>query len=749
MRRILLGVMAAMTMLATSCVKSYDDIGAVAGETSKVSVNLGFPAIQTRAYSDGTTATQLQYAVYEVKDNVLTKLDIYTVTDEEIHISKKIDFQLVTGRTYTFVFWAASENAPYTVKFDETGATMTADYSSAKANDENLDAFFASVQGKTITGDVEMSVELTRPFAQINVGTNDFDIAEEMKAAPNRSAIVIKNAYTTLDLVSGKVGDAKKVTFDFGVIPDASYNGEDAPAQTFPVPGYDYLAMAYMLADADEEVVEVQFQYVKDQLADTRVSRTVGSVPVKRNHRTNMYGQVLTSTASLNITIAPEYEEPDYNYSQLLFAAAVGGSVTLTDNVKVPGELTFTKDAVVDLGGHEIKAEGGNYGDAIVIGNGANVTIKNGILNPSASASESNSSATVMVKTSYETHLTLENVAVHGKPYGVYLNNSNEATTVTIKSGTFTTESEKNNGPAVYIQKQGKVTIEGGTFGTQGVTNDYLLNLLDAIRTPNTNKKPIEFIEVRGGTFHGFNPADNKAEGEHTNFVAPGYKSVETSEGSNTWVVVPEDNTVVADSQSLLKALTDGATTISLMPGEYTFEKPLYDAGNQRFSNQFTPEVTIDATGATFVGNYSPNFHGATIKGVTFKNSADANAIFGSFNGNFINCTFDGGVNTESVGNKSSFKDCKFICNAETGRMAFHIGLLNADNTITLENCIIDGRCDFGGDGTIEFKNCIINITQSWGLYANITCDFTGSNITYADGTTIEKKSESATIKGL
>ena len=49
------------------------------------------------------------------------------------------------------------------------------------------------------------------------------------------------------------------------------------------------------------------------------------------------------------------------------------------------------------------------------------------------------------------------------------------------------------------------------------------MNCYDANRAAGTAK-----IVVYGGKFYDFNPADNTAEGEHTNFLAPGYH-VETS----------------------------------------------------------------------------------------------------------------------------------------------------------------------------------------------------------------------------
>ena len=74
--------------------------------------------------------------------------------------------------------------------------------------------------------------------------------------------------------------------------------------------------------------------------------------------------------------------------------------------------------------------------------------------------------------------------------------------------------------------------IYGGVF--EADDPKYLLNINDDVREYCS-------LLVYGGTFVGFNPADNTAEGAHTNFVAPGYKSVETKyNGKDAWEVVPE-----------------------------------------------------------------------------------------------------------------------------------------------------------------------------------------------------------------
>ena len=64
MKKNLLFAMAATTMLfATSCQNDFEFENL--GENSVVSFNVTTPDMATRAYSDGTTATHLQYAVYD------------------------------------------------------------------------------------------------------------------------------------------------------------------------------------------------------------------------------------------------------------------------------------------------------------------------------------------------------------------------------------------------------------------------------------------------------------------------------------------------------------------------------------------------------------------------------------------------------------------------------------------------------------------------------------------------------------
>ena len=89
---------------------------------------------------------------------------------------------------------------------------------------------------------------------------------------------------------------------------------------------------------------------------------------------------------------------------------------------------------------------------------------------------------------------------------------------LTIENGEFI-----GNISAVYVF-EGEAEIKGGKYSIQQLSSNgderFTLNLYDANGRNGTAK-----IKVSGGEFNKFNPANNLAEGENTNFVAEGYTS--------------------------------------------------------------------------------------------------------------------------------------------------------------------------------------------------------------------------------
>lgn len=93
--------------------------------------------------------------------------------------------------------------------------------------------------------------------------------------------------------------------------------------------------------------------------------------------------------------------------------------------------------------------------------------------------------------------------------------------TVVINDGVYRNETDGSvrGTDLIYASGTGCIEINGGVF--EAAKPEWTLNCKDSDYKAGTAK-----IVVKGGSFKGFDPANNKSEGAGTNFVAEGYKSV-------------------------------------------------------------------------------------------------------------------------------------------------------------------------------------------------------------------------------
>lgn len=506
-KKLLLHAAVLATMLTSISCSQEEVAGGQAGDESVVTFTAQLPGSpQSKAIGDGMTATTLSYAVYAqgTTTPLITSEDEVTFTNGQATIS----LRLASGRSYDLLFWADAygaedSDAPYTVDFNTQ--TLTIDYDAAKtlSNDESRDAFFGTTTLE-VKGAVNGNVTLKRPFAQLNIGTNDmYDAAASgLNTAALRTSVTVKNIYTNLNLMNGEVGEDATVTFGENDIPEGQFTANSTT--------YDYLALNYLLVGTDKGVVDCEFTYTD---GTTNGSKTISNVPVQRNYRTNIFGSILTGAVDLGITIDPDFETPDHNYEELLLAAQNGGSVTLREDVTITEALTIANGVTVtiDLNNHDIinntsipDASDPKYGNTTVfqVGDGATLNIR-GNGNVHAISNKENED---------------------GYRMAVYaLGNS----VVNIYGGNFYNNQNYNNGNAqldlIYADQNAVINIYGGTFESACANSSgyWVLNLND-----NSNAA----INVYGGTFVNFDPSSSTTENPVKNFVASGYSSVKVSD---------------------------------------------------------------------------------------------------------------------------------------------------------------------------------------------------------------------------
>ena len=177
--------MLALSALAmVSCQKELLSPATQEGQEVAVSLDLTTPLMGTKAYADGKSVDVVHVHVYQHGTNgELTYIQPNATTptpSKDVRMTNgaaTYNTRLVTGQTYTFVFWAEkSGNGAYT--YNPATKTVTVNYANAAGNDENRDAFYAVLKDVEITGAYSARVPLHRPFAQINFGASDYDAAK-------------------------------------------------------------------------------------------------------------------------------------------------------------------------------------------------------------------------------------------------------------------------------------------------------------------------------------------------------------------------------------------------------------------------------------------------------------------------------------------------------------------------------------------------------------------------------------------
>ena len=517
---------AALTLLAVGCNK--EQVTEVPdGQMVDVTFTAALPGeMATKALGDGQTAKNLYVSVYE-NDAEKTKLGLdktATFTD----LKTQVTFSLVKGKTYNFVFWAQAEDAPYEVT--DLKNIKVKDYTT-DANDEKRDAFYATRKELKVNGALTETIKLYRPFAQVNFATADYADAEKAGFNPAVSSFTASEAAKTFDTFAEEGKDKVEVALTETEVPADVFKTLDGKT-------YTRLAMNYLIPvgkQGESHNIDVAATFKANNGEAVTVSAP--NAPVQNNYRTNILGNLLTSQVIFNVEIVPIFSEPDYDIDlvndveSLKALVATGGSAKLVDDIEIdyPLVLSGNTDVTIDLNGHSIVNKtqvNGNYTVVFNVTGNSHLTI-NGEGEVKALEETSDVDGYRMAVWAYDDAV----VDING---GYFYNKQLNAGTSNL----------------IYVMDRAVVNVAGGKFETamlnaQGTS--LLLNIYDHDRA--TAK-----INITGGQFVAFDPADCVSEGPHTNFVADGYMSVEAEEG--VWTVVRGTKPVVMTTAELRATLT-------------------------------------------------------------------------------------------------------------------------------------------------------------------------------------------------
>lgn len=297
-----------------------ENLGEVApdGREAEVKLTLTSPQIGTKSYADGKTVNKVFVHVYQQDADGNLKYIAPAAAGESATPSQVVDMtggaakystRLVTGQKYTFVFWAQADNAPYT--YDTDAKTITVNYASAAGNDESRDAFYNVLPNVKIEGAYTASVQLSRPFAQLNFGAADYEEAKAAGLTVTDATVKLTHAATSLNLLKGTTAGDETVTFASAALP-----ADPNAILTAGGKNYKYVAMDYVLVGKAAKTlsdVTLTLTLTATGTQSTTPESTYSNVPLQANYRTNIVGNLFTSPAEVNITVDPAFDAPDYD----------------------------------------------------------------------------------------------------------------------------------------------------------------------------------------------------------------------------------------------------------------------------------------------------------------------------------------------------------------------------------------------------------------------------------------------------
>ena len=705
MKKILYSAAAlALAFFAGSCQQENLE-PVVSGNTVTYTVQVA-DAVATKALGDEIDAVnELVYEVYRTEaegDMEFSYVDnlLYHRTATITNGVATIELEFVNDQNFTVLFWAHVQgNDVYNVQ-DLTAVTIT---SPDVANNVNAQAFVGRDFVRDCVSDNNGKVTLVRPVSQLNIATTPeslrmFDDVIDLEG----SSVKVTGLATSYNI-------AKLSAFG-ETATEYEYTETAVPTDGLTVNGknYTYVAMNYVGFAPEMGTSDVTVSYVINT-SEGDIDNEILNVPVKPNYRTNIIGNLITSKTDYTIELDKTWGDPDLAPDPIYLAAAIGGEVTLTEDIVLTSPLEVKAKMTINLNGKTIS---GNYHKSVgaIIKNTGTLTITGGII---SSTGENGGSAVQNNGT-----MTIEGVTLNGAPNAngswpsYTVNNTGELTIIDSKitsyhgavasygEGAVVTLNDSEIDMAgipgftshgIYTYENGKVIVDGGTYANkatdQAASGASVINGAVEVKAGNFSGRIENYYGtpvLKGGSF---------SVKPNNNFIAAGYKVIEKN--GKYYVVSEETDGIVSDKADLQNALKAAVTN-----GE--------------------TELVIDAEGASLNLNYG--FSSSTVPAGSTVTIRNAN-IEGQSKDNYTNGTI-------------IFEDCTF----SNPNGAYSIHFDGGTGSLIFKNCDLIGWNSFGGSlESVSFENCTLTGNGIYALirsYTDLTlknCTIDASNANHTD----------------
>ena len=303
MRKYFLSIVALAGMLfATSCQESLVEpqVGGTTTFTVQVPDQMGTKADPTLGLA--ANVNQLFVAVYADASDA-NAAPIYRAVAPVSNGQASVSLNLIQGQYYDVIFWAqvgdnyvSSEKVNNEYNFDLVNIPMNKNYHNTDAGA----AFFYYWDNFQPTG-TSQPVTLRRPFAQLNLGTTAGSLTNNAGTFTLQSSVIkVKGIADNFNTVSG-----------FGTVTEANkdieytFNAVALPSdEEINVAGvnYKYVSMDYLpIVGDDQALITVDATITLSN--NQSINHKFTNVPVRENYRTNIVGNLISSTTDFNVVV--------------------------------------------------------------------------------------------------------------------------------------------------------------------------------------------------------------------------------------------------------------------------------------------------------------------------------------------------------------------------------------------------------------------------------------------------------------
>ena len=478
-------IAAATLLLLTSCQRDELGGGSLSGEEVSVSISAVMPDGGSAVVKsdtepgDGSLANRCIMQIYYLPDGESGSADPIPYGDRvTVAVSgmKALfpDQRLVSGHDYRFVFWAdhvtddsSAEALARDLHYDTEEFPIvsfkkkedgTLSYSS---NDDTRDAFFASYQLK-VDGPSNHTVKLHRPFGQLNIIATDYGIVEDNFSTllPTQVKIEFANIPSCINLLTGDLSEAVQPTLTSG--PVAIANVTPAATDGSRQLSFDYIFAPYEEEGEEQQLVLNEFtMHFQRDGQETISAYTFQNIPVRRNYRTNVSGNLLTDRTGIDVEVVPDFNEPAIEINteeELVDVLTNGGDAVLTGDITVSAQtlsLTEGETASLDLDGHTITF------NAVMTAENASVIFTDGTIVTQNLAAVTNDAFEVGNNGS----LTLDGITFKSNGCGVGIGEMISNGSITVRNSTMNVAAYAvaTNASLPYSQNV-RIVLENSTF---------------------------------------------------------------------------------------------------------------------------------------------------------------------------------------------------------------------------------------------------------------------------------------------